>query len=48
MDDLTSVWTILRELIRSENQATRTELRSELQRVEEVMDARLRHLEDEC
>lgn len=37
----------LRELIRAENQATRAELRAELRRVEEVMDARLKHLEDE-
>jgi hypothetical protein len=36
----------LRELIRAESQATRSELRAELRRVEEVMDARLKHLEE--
>jgi hypothetical protein len=36
----------LRDLIRAESQATRSELRAELRRVEEVMDARLKHLEE--
>jgi hypothetical protein len=36
----------LREVIRAESQATRAELRAELRRVEEVMDARLKHLEE--
>jgi hypothetical protein len=36
----------LRDIIRAEGAATRSELRSELRRVEEVMDARLKHLEE--
>ena len=36
----------LREIIRAEAASTRTELRAELRRVEEVVDARLKHLEE--
>jgi hypothetical protein len=36
----------LRDIIRAEGASTRAELRSELRRVEEVMDARLKHLEE--
>jgi hypothetical protein len=36
----------LRDIIRAEGESTRAELRSELRRVEEVMDARLKHLEE--
>jgi len=36
----------LRDIIRAEGVSTRSELRSELRRVEEVMDARLKHLEE--
>jgi hypothetical protein len=36
----------IRDLIRAEGAATRAELRAELRRVEEVMDARLKHLEE--
>lgn len=36
----------LRELIRAESQATRAERRAELRRVEGLMDARLKHLEE--
>jgi hypothetical protein len=36
----------LRDIIRAEAASTRSELRSELRRVEEVMDARLKHLEE--
>jgi uncharacterized protein YjbJ (UPF0337 family) len=36
----------IRDIIRAEGAATRAELRAELRRVEEVMDARLKHLEE--
>jgi len=36
----------LRDIIRAESASTRAELRAELRRVEDVMDARLRHLEE--
>ena len=36
----------MRDVIRAEGQSTRNELRAELRRVEEVMDARLKHLEE--
>ncbi|MGI9073721.1 MAG: hypothetical protein ACR2JB_20950 [Bryobacteraceae bacterium] len=46
MDDFAKRMDDLRELIRAEGQATRAELRAELRRVEEVMDAWLKHLEE--
>jgi len=36
----------LRDVIRGEEEATRAELRADLGRVEEVMDARLKHIEE--
>lgn len=36
----------MRDAIRAEGAATRAELRAELRRVEEIVDARLKHLEE--
>jgi hypothetical protein len=46
LDDFAKRLDDVRDLIRTESQATRSELRAELRRVEEVMDARLKHLEE--